>query len=268
MASVIKIKNSGFPGNTPNLDFGELAVNYADKKVFFKSNSNTLVSLQKTDSFSTILANGNLILASSPSDILTINPGSGISISACTITKSVTLSASGFSESFDQANLAFAQANAAYIAANNNSNPVININNDTSGDIVLYPVLSSNISILKANTSDLKLYYQPNTGTLSATIFSSLSDEELKENIEDIKNPIKILKKLNPVKFEWKDSGKSSFGLIAQEVEKIIPEIVNTNEYKSIEYQSLIPFLIKALQEQEQEIKKMRKRISKLEKKK
>lgn len=100
-----------------------------------------------------------------------------------------------------------------------------------------------------AYVSSMKLYFNPSTGTLYSTIFSSLSDISLKENIFTILNGLDIVNELNPVEFTWKDTSKKSYGVIAQELEQILPELVtNTNGIKSVEYQSLIGLLISAVQ--------------------
>jgi hypothetical protein len=53
MANIIKIKNSGISANTPdNLEFGELAINYADGKLFYKNSSNVVVELSSGASVS------------------------------------------------------------------------------------------------------------------------------------------------------------------------------------------------------------------------
>jgi len=93
--------------------------------------------------------------------------------------------------------------------------------------------------------------------------YNQVSDKNLKTNIKQIDNGINIINKLNPVSFNFNnDLNKINYGLIAQEVEEIIPEIVNENVYninsdkkiKSINYTELIPFLIKSIQELNLEI--------------
>jgi hypothetical protein len=93
---------------------------------------------------------------------------------------------------------------------------------------------------------------------------AAISDEKLKENIIGISNKygssIELLSKLNPVSFRWKDDKtnksvalKQDIGLIAQEVEKVIPELVENIEYlgdyKGVKYVSIIPILIDAIKE-------------------
>lgn len=93
-------------------------------------------------------------------------------------------------------------------------------------------------------------------GDISATNFNSLSDVLYKENVSSIENSFDILEKINPVNFSWKQTGIKSYGVIAQELEKILPELVNTdsNGIKSVQYTPLIALLIDAIQKQKAEI--------------
>lgn len=97
------------------------------------------------------------------------------------------------------------------------------------------------------SVSDAKLYYNPSTGTLNSTNFNSLSDERLKINVTSIDNAIETINSLDGVSFNWLKNGKKSYGLIAQELEKIIPELVEGSEIKTVNYSGLIAFLINAV---------------------
>lgn len=80
--TVIQIKKSGEIGNTPSpgdLNYGELAINYVDKKLYFK-NDNATVKNFSADVFNTVSANSTLVLATTSDDILTLTPNNGISI--------------------------------------------------------------------------------------------------------------------------------------------------------------------------------------------
>jgi len=94
-------------------------------------------------------------------------------------------------------------------------------------------------------------------GTLSATIFNSLSDQTLKKNIINISNGLEIIEKIDAVEFEWIDSGQKSFGVIAQDLEKIVPELVATEQNKTVNYSGLIAFLIKSVQELSNKVKEL-----------
>lgn len=82
---------------------------------------------------------------------------------------------------------------------------------------------------------------------------SCTSDERLKKNITKLASVTEKVAKLKPVSFDWKfgKTKKKSIGLIAQDLEKIYPELVHegVHGYKSIEYDKLTAILISAIQE-------------------
>ena len=85
--------------------------------------------------------------------------------------------------------------------------------------------------------------------------FNSTSDERLKENIETITEALDKVDSIRGVTFTWKENGKASMGVIAQEVETIAPEVVSeTNGYKAVNYDGLIGLLIESIKELKQEI--------------
>jgi Chaperone of endosialidase len=101
--------------------------------------------------------------------------------------------------------------------------------------------------------------------TVSATDFNNISDISLKENIITITGGINKIMQLNPVSFQWKSNGVKSHGLIAQEVEKIIPEIVVEKEdgVKTVSYLQIISLLISAIKEQQKQIDNINRIINK-----
>ena len=106
--------------------------------------------------------------------------------------------------------------------------------------------------------------------------YGSLSDVRFKTNIVDLKDDSldKILQ-LRPVSFNWKeeygkDSDKYMVGYIAQEVEKVLPNIVDTHDHsgndglkdeKSINHPHLIPYLVKSIQQLSAKIDKLEKQL-------
>lgn len=98
------------------------------------------------------------------------------------------------------------------------------------------------------------------------------SDIRLKENISPIKNALEKVSKLNGVEYDFKDSKdygylkKHQIGLIAQEVEKVIPEVVSEQENGNlgVSYQHLTAVLIEAIKEQQSQINSLRKEIEEL----
>lgn len=89
------------------------------------------------------------------------------------------------------------------------------------------------------------------------------SDERLKKNIHTITNPIEKVSALRGVNFEFIKDGKKQIGVIAQEIEKIIPEVVDENPdgYKGVQYENIVGLLIEAIKEQQKQIDELRRKI-------
>jgi hypothetical protein len=89
------------------------------------------------------------------------------------------------------------------------------------------------------------------------------SDQRLKNNIHTITNPIEKVSALRGVSFEYKETGQKQIGFIAQEIEKIIPEVVGENPdgYKGVQYQNVVGLLVEAIKEQQKQIDQLRRKI-------
>jgi hypothetical protein len=93
-------------------------------------------------------------------------------------------------------------------------------------------------------------------GTVTAN-----SDEKLKENVQTIENALDKVKNLRGVEYDRKDSGEHQIGVIAQEVERIIPDVVYGDEIKSVAYGNMVGLLIEAIKEQQKEIDELKKKL-------
>lgn len=107
--------------------------------------------------------------------------------------------------------------------------------------------------------------------TVQAGSFLYNSDRRLKDNIQTLDGGLAKLLQLHPVSFTWNSGprkGKHDIGLIAQDVQKVQPELVNTDTttgYLAVDYPKLAPILIKAIQEQQAEIDALKARVAELE---
>ena len=99
------------------------------------------------------------------------------------------------------------------------------------------------------------------TGITTSTDFNSSSDINLKDNIEKIQNPIDKLQQLDGVTFNWKESHRASVGVIAQQVEKVLPQLVSGDETKTVNYNGLIALLIECVKEQQIEINNLKEKL-------
>jgi Chaperone of endosialidase len=98
------------------------------------------------------------------------------------------------------------------------------------------------------------------------------SDARLKTNIQPLNYGLKEVMLMRPVRYNWKDKGMpgAKIGLIAQEVQKLVPEVVvgdETKENLGMNYAELVPVLINAVKEQQQQIDDVQTKIEALKKK-
>lgn len=327
--TTIELKNSIVSGNSPpSLVGGEIAINRADGRIFYKTPSGTIESferysgpsglnmeLQFNDNGSLgasdklqfnkstgilqvsqeIIANNINVVQTllsayekANSDITSININSG-TIGAANVTPRITVEANGRISSITTENVAIdsSQIVSGLIATSRLGTGVANVNSYLRGDNTwgsvtasaeltvtddittnynYYPTLTNaNTSLTNLYTSSSKLYYNPLLGQLNATNFNSLSDKNVKENIKTIDNALNKVLGLRGVSFNWIDSKSESIGVIAQEVEDILPEVVSTNEYgeKSVNYSGIIGVLIEAIKEQQKEINELKMKVKK-----
>jgi hypothetical protein len=100
------------------------------------------------------------------------------------------------------------------------------------------------------------------------------SDKRLKDNIVKIENPIEKIKKIGGYNFEWNKLGEKNtinkgndVGVIAQEIEDILPEATTTrdNGYKAVQYEKIVPLLIECIKEQQSMIENLQGHIENLQ---
>ena len=91
------------------------------------------------------------------------------------------------------------------------------------------------------------------------------SDKNLKNNITNIESPIEKVKQLNGVTFNWNKNGKESGGVIAQDVQSVLPSLVSsvqslndTSSHLAVDYNGLIGLLIETVKEQQNQIDELK----------
>lgn len=112
-------------------------------------------------------------------------------------------------------------------------------------------------------------------GTIASNGSPLTSDIRFKKNIEPIADALTKILKMNGMSFEWKteeyiDKGFEKgrhFGVIAQDVERILPEIVNSRQdgSKNVAYTEIIPILIEAIKEQNKQIEQLKSKVEELQ---
>ena len=133
---------------------------------------------------------------------------------------------------------------------------VASVTDDVNYNVSFVNISSGVVSTLSVNST--KLFFNPSTGTLNTTVFNSLSDVNFKRNIQTIGGyeSLDIINHINPVEFNWRDTGNLSSGVIAQELENVLPHLVKeTNGIKSVNYDGIIAYLIGAVKELTKKVK-------------
>lgn len=161
---------------------------------------------------------------------------------------------------------------------------VISVESDLTGDVVTFGEDSSNYLTIQSWTGhrfitngaekmrlelDGDLHADGDVVAYSTTV----SDERLKDNVKTIDNALETVEKLRGVSYVWnkgKRQGKKDIGLIAQEVEKVVPEIVHDKKmplidnevYKTIDYEKLVGVLIESVKELSAEVKDLKNKLN------
>ena len=121
------------------------------------------------------------------------------------------------------------------------------------------------IGVVPSATSTTKLEVD---GPVKATSFNATSDLRLKENIKPLENSLNKICSLEGIEFNFKNNKNKMIGFIAQDVEKIVPEVITTandeNEYKSLAYGNVTALLVEAVKELREEVKTLRQEIKDL----
>ena len=101
-----------------------------------------------------------------------------------------------------------------------------------------------------------------------ADAWTTYSSKRWKTNIKAIENALELVQSLQGVTYDWKEDGKHDIGLIAEEVGKVIPEIVayedNGIDAKSVDYARIVAVLIEGMKEQQQQISRQQNSIIEL----
>ena len=127
----------------------------------------------------------------------------------------------------------------------NNSSGVITCTIDSPGEVGLGNLSSSGNSLSGSFTA---------TGNITA-----YSDERLKENVETIEGALDKVLQMRGVTFNYKselNDGQRGTGVIAQEMQQVMPEVVEEGEYLSVAYGNIVGVLIEAVKELKEELNK------------
>ena len=124
--------------------------------------------------------------------------------------------------------------------------------NTTNNSLVLTDGSNTDTLVLKGDEA----FFQDRafvSGTISVT-----SDKKFKDNVQTIESALDKTAQLRGVTYTDNRSGESKIGVIAQEVEAVLPTVVTTDESKYVDYNQLIPMLIESVKELKHEIETLK----------
>ncbi len=104
------------------------------------------------------------------------------------------------------------------------------------------------------------------TGQIKANAFVCYSSQRYKKDIQILNDPMDVLNKINGVSFKWKDTDRLDYGFIAEDVGKVLPNIVawenNKKDAQGMDYLKIISFLVEATKKQQKEIDQLKRELS------
>jgi hypothetical protein len=138
-----------------------------------------------------------------------------------------------------------------------------------ASDLAITP--GGNLRVGTAGTSvAAKLQVGGDIRATGEVVAYAASDKNLKDNIQKIESPLSIISKIGGYTFDWNDKQQTytgkDYGVIAQEIEEVMPELVITREsgYKAVNYEKIVPLLIESIKEQQNTIVNQQTEINEL----
>jgi hypothetical protein len=139
----------------------------------------------------------------------------------------------------------------------------VTLTSDDSTNATNYPLFASAATGNLSPRTDSGYTYNPSTGTLTAVILTASSDARLKENVRPITGALALVQQLEGVLFNRIGQTAEEIGVIAQQVELIVPQLVHTDDagMKSVAYANAVALLIEAIKEQQVQIEELKERL-------
>ena len=227
-----------------------------------------------TNAFGTVAVSGQSnVIADSAPDTLTFVAGSNMTITTNASTDTITFNAStsgGTQNLFDK----FSVSGQTTVQADSSTDTLtfvagtnMTITTDATTDSITFNASGGGgglANIVEDTTPQLggnldgQTYNITTTGDITAANFNTTSDESLKDNVETIENALAKVINMRGVNFDI--DGRSSTGVIAQEMEQVLPQVVNEREdgIKTVAYGNIVGTLIEAIKEQQNQIEELK----------
>jgi hypothetical protein len=264
IGSVSVTQDISFGNDLYHINDDDTKISFADDQMTFNVGNVPMLTLQEGAVYDTVTFNASGVDV----DLLVKSNGASAGGAATSLTHTIFVEGSsarvGIAESSPGAQL---DVSGSTIFGRNDGATISS--NEIRGTLYL----TGNVGINTAVT-DYSLAL-PNVDTLlgrgMAYAWSTYSSARYKENVFTMNDPIETAKKLRGVEFTWKESGNKDFGFIAEEVGKVLPQLVSYEaDGKSaigMDYSKITSLLVECVKNQQSQLETQEKRIKQLEKK-
>jgi hypothetical protein len=212
---------------------------------------------------------------SSSLDVASTISTSGSIVSTVGGTSEIRLRGGGYGTNYNTSLRSLAGAIGVLQFGNNGGNYIL-AGNTAAGGLLEFRVncasesISAGSKVLTLN-ANATAQFESTVSAGGDIIAYSSSDLRLKDNLIKIEKPLEKISNLNGYSFDWNDKQEThtgkDYGVIAQEVKEVLPEIVTTrdNGYKAVKYEKIVPLLIEAVKELVEKNKKLEQKNEEFE---
>jgi hypothetical protein len=199
----------------------------------------------------------------------------GSYVASASATAEIRLQGGGYGASYNTSLRSISGATGILQFGNNGGNYIL-AGNTLAGGLLEFRVncasesISAGSKVLTLN-ANATAQFESTVSAGGDIIAYSSSDLRLKDNLIKIEKPLEKISSLNGYSFDWNDKQETytgkDYGVIAQEVEEVLPEIVTTrdNGYKAVKYEKIVPLLIEAVKELVEKNKKLEQKNEEFE---
>jgi len=232
-----------------------------------------------------MLANSTISGISLGSNLATLTIGTGLSGTSYNGSTGVTIANTGVTSNVAGSGISVSGATGAVTITNtgvtsNVAGTGVTVSGATGAVTISIGQAVATSSNVQFNSLGVGMAASATAGRIDATndiVAYSSSDRRFKNNIKPIENPLAKIIKISGNTFDWNEENKAEHGyegndvgVIAQEVEEVLPQLVQTREsgYKAVKYDKLVALLIEGIKEQQIQINDMKVEIENLKRQK